>query len=140
MALAVQFNDAKAQVVQEYVTRHHLDLAEFFLRAALKEMESERKSAPILYNMSEAKDEEMTAKDKAELEAALDEYEAKKGAPLTEDDLPQMVDLLADIRIEQIAAKRLAEPSEEYITFDEMLALTGTTREELDAMPEVEIE
>lgn len=62
------------------------------------------------------------------------------GVLMSPEEYDFIMDLLADLRIEQIAAERLSRPLGECITFDEMLAKSGITKEELDAMPEVEIE
>lgn len=126
MALALQFSGEGAQLLQNYAARNQVDLSEFVLRAALEKIEDEAA--------------ERKARDRKELDAAMDKFEQKKGSPLTEEDLPQLVDMLADIRVEQIAAERLAHPSGKTFTFEEVLAECGITQEELDAMPEVEIE
>ena len=58
----------------------------------------------------------------------------------TAEEYDSLMELLADWRVEQIAEERLAKPMGKGISFEEMLAESGLTQEELDAMPEVEIE
>ena len=67
MALAVQLEGAAVQTVQEYVTRHQIDLAEFILQAALEKIEDEHdhkiyeaamakyKANPVTYTHAEMK-------------------------------------------------------------------------------------
>ena len=58
----------------------------------------------------------------------------------TAEEYNSLMELLADMRVEQIAEERLSKPHGKNITMEEMMAECGITRAELDALPEVEIE
>ncbi|MBQ7499086.1 MAG: hypothetical protein IJU00_14865 [Selenomonas sp.] len=126
MALALQFNDTDAQLFQNYANYNNESVYDFVRKAVLARVEHEK----VLKN----------AKNLSEIENAVEEYKKEKGSPLTSEDMPKLIDIIADVRIEQVAAERLSTPAEKVYTFDEMLSECGITKEELDAMPEVEIE
>ena len=58
----------------------------------------------------------------------------------TAEEYNSLMELLADMRVEQIAAERLSKPRGKNVTMEEMMDECGVTQAELDALPEVEIE
>ena len=68
MALALQFNDAGATILQDYAARNNVNLSEFVLRAALEKIEdeydlqlynkamAEYMADPVTYTLDEVKE------------------------------------------------------------------------------------
>ena len=127
MSLALQFSDADAQLFQDCAAHNNISVFDFVRQAALARAGYEK----VLEN----------AKNLAEIDATIADFQKKKGSSITQEDMPKLLDMISDIRIEQIAAERIANDSDEgNITFEEMLAECGITQEDLDAIPDIEIE
>lgn len=126
MELALSFDADDAARIENCAAMMNMSAMEFVRGAALARVERETAAR--------------NAKNLAEIDAAIENFKKEKGRAITSEDMPQLLDLIADVCIEQVAAERLSRPTGKCITFDEMLAESGITREELDAMPEVEIE
>lgn len=58
----------------------------------------------------------------------------------TAEEYEKVMDMLEDIRIEQIAAERLSKPRSKGTSFDDALAEFGLTEESLKGWEEAEIE
>ncbi len=58
----------------------------------------------------------------------------------TSEEYERLIDLLADMRAEQVASERLAKPIGKTMSREEMMKTCGITQAELDEFPEVEIE
>ena len=126
MEMALSFDAAEAARIESCAALMNMSVLEFVRGAALARVEHETASRD--------------AKTIAAVDTAIKSLQKSKGAPLTSEDMPQLLDRIADIRVEQIAAERLSQPIGKGISFDEMLEKCGLTQADLDAVPEDEIE
>ncbi len=126
MEMAVSFNAAEAAKIENCAALMNMSALEFVRGAVLARVEHETAFRD--------------AKTIAAVDAAIESLRESKGTPLTSEDMPQLLDRIADVRVEQIAAERLSKPMGKGISFDEMLAKCGLTQADLDAVPEDEIE
>ena len=126
MEMALSFDAAEAARIESCAALMNMSALEFVREAALARAERETAFRD--------------AKTIAAVDAAIESLQKSKGTPLTSEDMPQLLDRIADIRVEQIAAERLSKPMGKGISIDEFLRKQGMTRSDLDAVPEDEIE
>ena len=130
MELALSFDAADAARIESCAALLHMSPLDFVRGAALERAARE----------TAARSSEGAADIVAAVDDAIEIFQNEKGRSAAAEDLPELADLAADLHIERIAAERLSKPMGKCIAFDEMLAKSGITREELDTLPEVEIE
>lgn len=61
------------------------------------------------------------------------------GVVLSPEEYEHLVDLIEDMRLEEIASLRLSKPSGKLISHEEILAEFGLTREDIARIPEVDM-
>lgn len=130
MEMALSFSDADAARIENCAALMNMSAMDFVRGAALERVEQETASQRA----------SGTKEINAAVDSALERFQKAKGRRATAEDMPELLDLVADIRIERIAAERLSKPTGECVSFDEMLSKCGLTRADLDAVPEDEIE